>query len=90
MKPSYHLYVLRVPQRDEFMSAIQAHGIGVGVHFRPVHLHQYYRQTFGFRPGMFPIAEAAGESVVSLPLYASLRDADVDRVVAATREILSS
>jgi len=88
VKASHHLYVLRVPRRDEFMSAIQAQGIGVGVHFRPVHLHQYYRQAFGFRPGMFPVAEAAGESVVSLPLYPSLGDDDVDRVVAAVREIL--
>jgi dTDP-4-amino-4,6-dideoxygalactose transaminase len=88
VKAAYHLYVVRVApaagqSRDEFMTAVQAQGIGVGVHFRAVHLHPYYREAFGFRPGMFPIAEAAGDTVVSLPLYPGLLDSEVERVIDA-------
>jgi dTDP-4-amino-4,6-dideoxygalactose transaminase len=94
VKASYHLYVTRLTpaagiDRDEFMARVQAHGVGVGVHFRAVHLHPYYRRTFGFRPGMFPVAEAAGDSVVSLPLFPDLGDDEIDRVIAATRDVLS-
>ena len=94
VKASHHLYVVRVAEgegglsRDAFMNALQAQGVGVGVHFRAVHLHPYYRKTFGFKPGMLPIAEAAGDAVVSLPLYPSLRDDQVERVVATCRRVL--
>jgi dTDP-4-amino-4,6-dideoxygalactose transaminase len=93
VKAAYHLYVVQVAQdagvsRDGFMDALREQGVGVGVHFRSVHLHPYYREAFGFRPGMFPIAEAAGDAVVSLPLYPSLRDDQLKRVVAACRVAL--
>ncbi len=92
VKPSYHLYVVRVSEhagltRDAFMDALQARGIGVGVHFRAVHLHPFYREAYGFGPGLAPVAEAAGEAVVSLPLYPSLSDADQERVIAACRAV---
>ncbi len=95
VKPAHHLYVVRVtPEagltRDEFMNAVQAGGVGVGVHFRAVHLHPYYRETFGFRAGMFPVAEAAGDSVVSLPLYPSLSERELERVVDVCTTVLRS
>lgn len=95
VKAGYHLYVVRVSpaaglSRDEFMTAVQAQGIGLGVHFRAVHLHPYYRETFGFRPGMFPVAEAAGDAVVSLPLYPGLTDGEFDRVVRACESALGT
>jgi dTDP-4-amino-4,6-dideoxygalactose transaminase len=95
VKASYHLYVVRVSSaagltRDEFMTAVQAQGIGLGVHFRAVHLHPYYRETFGFRPGMFPVAEAAGDAVVSLPLYPGLTDCELERVVRACEAALGA
>ncbi len=95
VKPAHHLYVVRVtPEagltRDQFMNAVQANGVGVGVHFRAVHLHPYYRETFGFRAGMFPVAEAAGEAVVSLPLYPSLSERDLERVIHVCTTVLRS
>ena len=95
VRPAHHLYVVRItPEagltRDEFMNAVQADGVGVGVHFRAVHLHPYYRETFGFRAGMFPVAEAAGESVVSLPLYPSLSERKLERVVDVCTTVLRS
>jgi dTDP-4-amino-4,6-dideoxygalactose transaminase len=95
VKASYHLYVVRVAtesgvERDQFMAAIQSRNIGIGVHFRAVHLHSYYRERYGFTRGMLPVAENAGDTVLSLPLYPDMSDADVDRVVDACREILTS
>lgn len=92
VKAAYHLYVVRLAGgtpagRDALMEGLQSRGIGVGVHFRAVHLHPYYRETFGFEPGMFPVAEEAGDTCVSVPLYPSMAEADVDRVVIALREI---
>jgi dTDP-4-amino-4,6-dideoxygalactose transaminase len=94
VKPSHHLYVVRVTDdagltRDQFIDALQARGIGVGVHFRAVHLHPFYRQTYGYQAGMFPAAEAAGDSVVSLPLYPSLEEHQLERVVGACRQALA-
>lgn len=94
VESAYHLYVVRVRagaplDRDGLMAALTAAGIGVGVHFRPVHLHPYYREALGFRPGMCPVAEAAGEQLLSLPLFPGLRDADVERVAEACRTALA-
>lgn len=90
-----HLYAVRVApgarlSRDEFISGLQERGIGVGVHFRPVHLHPYYREALGFAPGLCPVAESAGERLVSLPLYPGLSDGQVRRVADACREVLRS
>lgn len=94
VKSAFHLYVVRVDNapvsRDEFMARMQDHGIGVGVHFRAVHLHPYYHDTFRFEPGMCPVAEKAGDTVVSLPLFPSMTDEEVDRVVAACHEIMGA
>ncbi|WP_040262303.1 UDP-4-amino-4,6-dideoxy-N-acetyl-beta-L-altrosamine transaminase [Pseudomonas massiliensis] len=69
---AWHLYVVRVPQRrDEVFAALRAAGIGVNVHYIPVHLQPYYRQL-GFGPGDFPEAEAYYREALSLPLYPGL------------------
>jgi len=93
VRASYHLYVVRVSpdaglSRDDVMAGLQRRGIGVGVHFRAVHLQSYYRDGFGFSEGTCPVAERAGESVVSLPLFPNMTDEDVDRVVTAVRDVL--
>jgi perosamine synthetase len=65
-------------------------GIGVNVHYVPVHLHPYYRQHFGTGPGLCPVAEAAYERILTLPLFPAMADTDVDRVVAALGESLEA
>jgi perosamine synthetase len=86
---AYHLYVIRLESgagrkdRGAFFQAMRAEGIGVNVHYPPVHLHPYYRQRFGARPGMCAAAEAAYERVVSLPIFPSMADGDVEKVTAA-------
>jgi dTDP-4-amino-4,6-dideoxygalactose transaminase len=67
--------------RDEFMQKMKERNIGTGLHYRAAHLYPYYREQFGFAPGDFPHAEHAGETIVSLPLFPSMTDAEHDRVI---------
>jgi UDP-4-amino-4,6-dideoxy-N-acetyl-beta-L-altrosamine transaminase len=79
-----HLYPIRVPagRRRAIFDALRTAGIGVNVHYIPVHLQPYYRDL-GFGPGQFPEAERYYNEAISIPLYAALSDADQDTVVAA-------
>jgi UDP-4-amino-4-deoxy-L-arabinose-oxoglutarate aminotransferase len=91
---AWHLYIIQVDLaalaigRDEFMAEMGKLGIGVGLHFTPVHLHRWYREKYGFREGDLPVTEAAGERIVSLPLYPLLTHAQQDRVVAAVKSVV--
>jgi FkbM family methyltransferase len=90
-----HLYTLRVipdqcrKGRDEVLQELHELGIGTGVHYTALHLHPYYRATFGYREGMLPHAEEIGATTFSLPLSAKLSDEDVERVVAGVRTVLT-
>lgn len=91
---AWHLYVARIrPEmltisRDEFISAMGERGIGTSVHFIPIHHHPYYRETYGWAPGDFPVADEAFQTMISLPLYTRMTDAEVDRVSTAVEEIV--
>jgi perosamine synthetase len=89
---AYHLYVVAWPcgERDEVFRRLREQGIGVNVHYVPVHLHPFYRERFGTRAGMCPHAEAAYERILSLPIYPRMTDADTDDVIAAVREVATS
>lgn len=80
---AYHLYVVRVPRRGEVFASLRAAGIGVNVHYIPVHLHPYYRERLGTGPGLCPVAEAAYEEILSLPLFPGMTDAECATVIAA-------
>src|SRR5574337_109402 len=85
---AFHLYVVRVKlgalkkTRREIFETLRAAGIGVNLHYMPVHLQPYYR-VLGFGPGQFPEAEAHGEEAITLPLYPTLTEGEQDRVVSA-------
>jgi perosamine synthetase len=87
----YHLYVvkLREIERDKVFSSLRAAGIGVNVHYIPVHLHPFYRERFGAREGMCPVAETVYEQILSLPMFPALTNEDVDMVISAVREAVS-
>jgi perosamine synthetase len=91
--PAWHLYPIRLdlPKlavgRAEIFRALRAENIGVNVHYIPVHLHPYYKDHFGYRGGEFPLAEAAYESLISLPMFHGMSDADVDDVIAAVNKV---
>ena len=89
-----HLYTLLLDldhlriDRDGVLEELHRRNIGVGVHYRAVHLHPYYRERLDCRPGALSTAEWISERTLSLPLSPKLTDGDVDDVVAALREIL--
>ncbi|HTJ95054.1 MAG TPA: DegT/DnrJ/EryC1/StrS aminotransferase family protein [Pararobbsia sp.] len=89
---NWHMFQIVLPldklamTRADFMSELKDRGIGSGVHYPPIHLFKLYRER-GFGPGMFPHAERVGASIVTLPLFTQLSEADVDRVVAAVNAI---
>ena len=83
---AYHLYVVRVSERDAMFKRLRQNGIGANVHYVPVHLHPYYRKTLGMKEGMCPAAEAAYEEILTLPLWVGMHDADLVRVLTAIRE----
>ncbi len=91
---SWHLYVIRLRRdalsidRDAFLRELREEGIGTSVHFIPLHYHPYYRETFGWKQGDYPNAEAAFSEIVSLPLYTRMTDADVERVADAVRRVV--
>jgi perosamine synthetase len=68
-------------------SALRAEGIGVNVHYIPVHLHPFYRGRLGTAPGDCPIAEAAYERILSLPIFPRMSSQDVEDVVQALGKI---
>lgn len=88
-----HLYqVLLDPgarlTRDAMLDELAQRRIGTGVHYRGVHLHPYYRDRYGLRPGDFPVASAISEQTLSLPLSPKVTDGDQDDVVDAIRELV--
>lgn len=80
-----HLFAVLVPssKRDSLLKALQKRGIGVAVNYRPIHLLRYYRKTFGYDNGDFPVAEEIGRSTISLPFHTSLNKNDI-RYIAKT------
>lgn len=83
--------ILVNPQkRDAILWQLQDKGIGVAVNFRAVHLLKYYRERFGYKRGMFPVAECIGDSTISLPLYPKLTDEEVDYVIKTVKEVVKA
>ena len=93
---AYHLYVVRLNaaewrvDRGVVFQALRAEGIGVNVHYIPVHLHPFYRERFGTGPGLCPAAEAAYEEIMSLPMFPGMSDADLEDVVTAVRKVAAA
>jgi dTDP-4-amino-4,6-dideoxygalactose transaminase len=88
-----HLYAIRVTgntplDRDALMAGLHRRNIGTGVHYTALHLHKYYRETFGYKEGDFPNTEAVGATTLSLPLSAKLTDDDVEDVIEAVKGCL--
>jgi dTDP-4-amino-4,6-dideoxygalactose transaminase/nucleoside-diphosphate-sugar epimerase len=90
---SHHLFIVLVEPaelgatRDELAAALRAENIGTGIHFRALHRLQYYRERFGFEPGALPVAESAGERLLSLPMYPRMSFEQVERVADAVRKV---
>jgi perosamine synthetase len=90
---AYHLYVIRLDlsllkiDRRRAFDYLKESGIGANVHYGPVYHHSFYRNRFGYEPGLCPRAEAAYQEILTLPLFPSLSDSDMDYVVGAVSEL---
>jgi perosamine synthetase len=93
-RSAWHLYVIRLRlerlliDRAAFIQELARAGIGASVHWMPLHLHPYYRATYGLKPGDFPVATAEWERLVSLPLFPSMREKEQDRVADVIRAVV--
>jgi perosamine synthetase len=89
---AYHLYVVQLnlpmlrSHRSTVFQKLREEGIGVNVHYIPVHLQAFYRKTFCTEPGLCPVAEAAYEKIISLPIFPAMKNQDVIDVIAAVRK----
>lgn len=91
---SWHLYVLRLSDqcpltRDQFVEALYAQGIGCSVHYIPLHLQPYWRDTYQLKTEHFPVSQKAYERMVSIPLYSKMTQSEIDRVIQAVQSILA-
>jgi perosamine synthetase len=92
---AYHLYVimlnpekLKAP-RHKIFSALRQEGLGVNVHYFPVHLHQFIRRQFHTMPGLCPVAEAAYERLISLPLFPAMKENHIQAVIEAVSKVVA-
>ncbi|MGB7923972.1 MAG: DegT/DnrJ/EryC1/StrS family aminotransferase [Pyrinomonadaceae bacterium] len=85
-----HLFTVRIlnGRRDQAVKGLQDAGIGAMVNYRAIHLLTYFRETFGFREGDFPISEQIGNETLSLPFYANMPHEHVEIVAQTLRDIL--
>jgi perosamine synthetase len=90
---SWHLFPIRLRleslgiHRNAFIDELKAGGIGCSVHWRPLHLHPYYEESFGWRSADLPVATRVWERLVSLPLFPGMRDDEVAHVVETIRAL---
>lgn len=90
---AWHLYVIQLNleqltvDRGEVFRALRAEGIGVNVHYIPVHMHPYYQDRLGTAPGLCPVAEDAYQRILSLPIFPMMTDSDMEDVIAAVNKV---
>ena len=74
---------------DWICDEIQKFEIGVAVNFRAIHLLSYYRESFDFKIGSFPIAELIGSSTITIPMYPKLKEEEIDYVINSINSIIN-
>lgn len=85
--PSYYMYVLRVPDREELGAHLKENGIGTGVHFPlAIHTQPIYKELFGYHGGEFPNSEEHARECISIPMHSELNDEDVEAVIQSISE----
>lgn len=93
---AYHLYVIQTEAEDcgvdrtTLFTLLRERGVGVQVHYIPVHLQPFYRDRFGTKPGLCPHAEAAYKSILSLPIYPGLKNEEIMNVIDEVKNIAFS
>lgn len=92
---SHHLYIIKLALdkltigRAEFIEQLKARGVMCSVHWRPLHLHPYYIETYGYRAADFPVAAREWERIISLPLFPTMTEEEVAHVIATVSTVCS-
>lgn len=92
---SWHLFAVRLQldrlkiDRAQFIIELQQRGVGTSVHWMPLHMHPYYRETYGYAPQDLPVAGSLYPEIVSLPLYPDMTEANVQHVCDSIRDIMT-
>ena len=91
---SWHLYTVKIDfealgkTRTTVMAELREAGVGTQVLYIPVHLQPYYRSTYGYGPGKCPIAESFYKQALSLPLFPTMLDTEIEHVIQSVRAVL--
>jgi dTDP-4-amino-4,6-dideoxygalactose transaminase len=91
---SWHLYVLRLHleelriDRGAFICELADRGVSGSVHFTPLHLQPFYQRTFNYKEGDFPVAEREYRRCLSLPIYPTMTDEEVEHVIWAVKDVV--
>jgi perosamine synthetase len=93
---AWHLFPIRLTgrpspiARNDFFDQLRNRGVGCSVHWRPLHLHPYYEQTFAWKPEQFPVATAQWARLISLPLFPGMSQLEHRHVVNTVRQLCQS
>ncbi|MEJ2069481.1 MAG: DegT/DnrJ/EryC1/StrS family aminotransferase [Syntrophobacterales bacterium] len=92
VKQGHHIFTIWVnpEKRDQILWVLQEQGVGVAVNYRACHLYSLFRRQFGHKEGDFPQAELIGRRTLSLPLYPSLRDEEIEYVAETVKQVLKN
>ncbi|MEL7237345.1 MAG: DegT/DnrJ/EryC1/StrS family aminotransferase, partial [Planctomycetota bacterium] len=91
---SWFVFVVRLTDlfeaehRDEAIRQLRLRGIGCNNYFPPIHLQPYMAEKFGYKPGMFPVAEYVSERTIALPFFSGITEEQIDRVCRELEEVL--
>ena len=85
---SWHLYVIKIANRDEIIEQLKERGVGCSVHFIPIHKHSYYKERYSYENALYPVANDVFERSLSLPIYPDMLDEEVAYVIEQVRELV--
>jgi perosamine synthetase len=85
---SWHLYVIKIDNRDEVIEQLKENGVGCSVHFIPIHKHPYYKDRYAYKNEDYPIANSIFDKSLSLPIYPDMTDEEIDFVIQNVLEIV--
>jgi perosamine synthetase len=85
---SWHLYVIKIDNRDEVIEKLKENGVGCSVHFIPIHKHTYYKNKYGYKNEDYPVANKVFDKSLSLPIYPDMNDEEIEFVIKNVLEIV--
>ena len=85
---SWHLYVIKIDNRDEVIEKLKENGVGCSVHFIPIHKHTYYKNRYGYKNEDYPIANDVFDKSLSLPIYPDMSDEEIEFVIKNVLDIV--